>query len=116
MRRGGLDAATQARAHFEGGLHAVVDEVRGRGTAELVGGIVQRAQRAGTRAADILDGGQAAVVLQDLRVGAEALSHRWPGREDDQVGVLQARRHLVEIVEAGGQAGDRALVLVALLQ
>ena len=43
------------------------------------------------------------------------LPHRRAGGDDDQIGRLQARRHLVEVGEAGRHAGDELLVRVQLL-
>ena len=43
------------------------------------------------------------------------LAHRRPRRDDDQVRLLEARRHLVEIDEPARHAGDEALVLLQLL-
>ena len=40
------------------------------------------------------------------------LPHRRPGRDDDQVPRLEARRELVELLEAGGTAGDVGAGLV----
>ena len=58
--------------------------------------------------------GLGADVLGDVQHQA-GLPHRRPGRDDDQVGRLQAGRHLVEIGEAGGDAGDQLLARVQLL-
>ncbi|EEF93420.1 hypothetical protein CATMIT_01951, partial [Catenibacterium mitsuokai DSM 15897] len=44
------------------------------------------------------------------------LAHRRTRGQDQQVGVLQARGHFVELGVAGRQAGDRAAVGVARLQ
>jgi hypothetical protein len=43
------------------------------------------------------------------------LPHPGSGGEDDEVGPLQPGGELVEVVEAGGQPGDRRVVLVQLL-
>ncbi len=53
-------------------------------------------------------------MLRDVQHEA-GLSHRRPGRDDDQVAPLEAARHLVEIDEAGRHAGDEPLVLEQLL-
>ena len=50
----------------------------------------------------LLDGG----VLRDVQ-HERRLAHRRTRRDDDQVGGLEARRHLVEVREAARHAGDR---------
>ena len=58
--------------------------------------------------------GLGADVLRHVQHEA-GLAHRRPRRDDDQVRRLQARRHLVEIGEAGRHAGDQLLARVQLL-
>ena len=58
--------------------------------------------------------GLGADVLRDVEHQA-GLPHRRPGGDDDEIGGLQARRHLVEIREARGHAGDELLPRVQLL-
>ena len=53
-------------------------------------------------------------VLRDVQDEA-GLAHRRARGDEHEVGRLQARRHLVEIDEAGGHAGDQPLVLLQLL-
>ncbi len=43
------------------------------------------------------------------------LPHRRPRGDDDEVGLLESRRHLVEIGEAAGHAGDQPAMLLQLL-
>ena len=58
--------------------------------------------------------GLGADVLGDVEDQA-GLPHRRPGRDDHQVGRLQAGGHLVEIGEPGRDAGDQLLARVQLL-
>jgi hypothetical protein len=58
--------------------------------------------------------GLGADVLRDVQHEA-GLAHRRAGRDDDQIRRLQPRRHLVEIGEAGRDAGDQLLARVQLL-
>ena len=53
-------------------------------------------------------------VLGDVH-GKGGLAHRGTPGHDDQIGILQARRHLVEIFVAGRDASDLALVFVQFL-
>ena len=48
-------------------------------------------------------------------VQGERLPHRWSCRDDDEVGRLEAGGEAVEVGEAGGDAGDLAVVLVEAL-
>jgi hypothetical protein len=52
---------------------------------------------------------------RERRVQGERLPHRWPCRDDDEVGRLEAGGEAVEVGEAGGDAGDLAVVLVEAL-
>ena len=115
MRCGRLHAATEPGAHLERGLDAVVNEVGrvGPGQAQVV---PERGQLTVASRADVLDRGHRAIGKYDFCIGAEAFSHRRPGRQDDQIGRLQAGGEFVEVGEPGGQAGDVALVFVAFLQ
>src|ERR671919_865431 len=53
--------------------------------------------------------------LGDQRIRLDALPHRWSCRDDDEVGGLEAGGEAVEVREAGGDAGDLAVVLVEAL-
>ena len=53
-------------------------------------------------------------VLGDVQHEAR-LAHRRTRRDDDEVAGLQAARHLIEVGEAGGDAGDQLLRLEQLL-
>ena len=52
-------------------------------------------------------------MLRDVQDEA-GFSHRRPRRDQDQVRRLKSRRHLIEIDEAGRDAGDEPLVLLQL--
>ena len=58
-----------------------------------------------------LDGG----VLGDVQ-GQRGLAHRRPGRDDDEIGGLQAAGHLVELRVVGGKPGDLLAAGVELVE
>ena len=49
-----------------------------------------------------------------MLVASERLAHGRTGRDDDEVGALQAAHQPVEIGEAGGRARQRAVALIGL--
>src|SRR6185503_4696958 len=111
MRARGAELAPEPRRDLVDRPDAVVDEARRLGGDEAPS-IVEREEPPRALAEDVLDGPDAAVGEEDLRVGREALPHARPPRDDDQVGGLEPRRDAVEVGEAGGHAGDRLLLLV----
>jgi hypothetical protein len=52
---------------------------------------------------------------EKIATGSRRLSHPGTGRDDHHVGLLEPRCQLVQIAEAGGNAGDQLLLLVKLL-
>src|SRR5215475_3920034 len=53
-------------------------------------------------------------VLRDVH-GEGRFAHGGPARDDDEIARLEARGHLVELAEAGGEPGDVLLLVVELL-
>ena len=49
---------------------------------------------------------------REWRIEGQRLPHRRPGRHDDQVGGLETRGEAIQVGEAGGDAGDLAVVFV----
>ena len=121
QRLGGLDEA----AHLLLGHVAVADLVRGDAGGlgedaggELLGGHLER-EEADDAA---FDGAFGAVGPGALLVGAgdvegdvggeRGLAHRGAAGEDQEIGGVQAAEALVEVDEAGGEAGEAAVALV----
>ena len=105
VRESRLHGAAQPRRDAEDGLDAVVNVMARRGQPELEV-VAEREQARCPRSVDLFNRPDAAVGEHDLAVEGDALSHRRPGGDDDEVRRLEAGGHRVELGEAGGEAGE----------
>ena len=101
-----LHAVLDARADVERRLAAVAVEAADRQRATRRGPIGELAGRDDLAGRDV----------DHRRVPRDALAHRRAGPDDVQRRRLQARQQLVDVVVAGGRAGDRVAPGVGLLE
>jgi hypothetical protein len=116
VARGCAQAAARAGDQAQDRLNALVEEGAGADRAQApvpVQGVDEQVLP-GLPAPDQLADGQppAAGRLGHQRLPGQALAHRRPGRDDDEVGVLQPRGQAVQLGEAGGDPGQLAVVVV----
>src|SRR5947209_1972339 len=105
VRQSRLDATTQASRDAEDWLNTVVNVTAWRGQADFKI-IAERKQAGGAGAVHFFDCLDAAIREHNLAVEGEALAHRGPCGDDDEVGGLKARSHRVEFREAGREARE----------
>ena len=103
--------AAAAGDHLEHGLDPVIEARRHGPRAQATVGVEREHVECPTASRQVEDRGRGdklAVGQVDHRgVGVHALAHRRAGTDDVQRRRLEARQQLVEVVVAGGDAGDR---------
>jgi hypothetical protein len=111
-----LDFTTAVCMHTESRLHAAINPV-GNGSRPHAA-LVRESKHNWLALAHAVFNGEPRTSkrIVNQRMGRQALPNARSGCQDDEIGLLQAAGHLVEIGEAGGDADDGAASLVELVE